>query len=72
MRKGQFTVLTFLEVVLTLILFGVMYNPIIKPAIDTAIIGADPLVAFALRLLPFTMVLMIVLTMIWYAIPNRS
>lgn len=68
MKKGQFTVVALISVLVVLIFFGALY-PTIKAQIDTLTPTLDPTTATVLNLLPFFIVVAIILGVIFYALP---
>lgn len=70
-KKGQFVIVPLLVSVMTILAFITIY-PIIKTAIDKAVVDMDVYSGTLLQLTPFFILLSIVLTIIYLALPIRE
>lgn len=70
-RKGQFVIVPLLVSVMTILAFIVIY-PIIKTAIDKAVVDMDVYSGTLLQLTPFFILLSIILTIVYLALPIRE
>jgi len=67
-NKGQFTIIALLSTVMVIFAFVALY-PVISDAIDSIATDMDAYSATLLKLTPFFIVLTIILTIIYVALP---
>jgi len=77
-QKGQITLVNFLAIFVTFILYMILV-PVLTPMIETLVVQLSgtpnevtPAIIMLLRLMPFVLLLAIVLTTFNYAIPRRE
>jgi uncharacterized BrkB/YihY/UPF0761 family membrane protein len=69
--KGQYLIVSLIVTMMVIFAFVVLY-PILKSAIASAVTGMDVYTATLLQLTPFFILLSIVLTIIFAALPVRE
>lgn len=69
--KGQFLVVSLITTIMVLFAFMAIY-PVLKARIDSAVIGMDVYAATLLQLSPFFILLSLILTVIFAALPVRE
>jgi len=67
---GQYTIVSLVYTFVLIILYSKLY-PVIKTYIDDVSPSMSPLDASVLALVPFFLLLVIVLSALWYVIPRR-
>ena len=71
--KGQFTIVALLMVVITLVVFVYVYPPIWTNIITPALANiSDATVVAMINVSPFLFVVAILVSIIWYIVPQRS
>ena len=69
--KGQFTIITLIMTVLTLIVYAQLY-PVMKSIIEDALPEMDEITALLISLSPFFLLVFILVAGLWYTIPRRE
>ncbi len=69
--RGQFTLITLMGIVLTIIVFLAIY-PVVDAAIDDHISEYDTTTQLVLQLLPLLIVCMILFSGFYYMMPQRQ
>lgn len=67
--KGQFTIISLVMVLVMLIVYSQLY-PVMEPFITDLIGHSDPATATLISLLPFFIALAIIMSVIWYIVPQ--
>jgi hypothetical protein len=70
-NKGQYLVVSLLATLMTIFAFVAVY-PIMKAAIDAAVLGMDVYSATMLELAPFFVLLSIILTIVFASLPMKN
>lgn len=68
--KGQFTIVSLVMVLVMLIVYSQLY-PIVEYYINQLIGYSDPATATLISLLPFFIALAIIMSVLWYIVPQR-
>jgi uncharacterized membrane protein (DUF485 family) len=68
--KAQFTLVSLIMVLVMLIVYSQLY-PVIKPYIDTLVGESDDATAVIIGLVPFFIAVAIVMSVLYYIIPQR-
>jgi len=71
MKRGQFTIVALVAVLITLIVYGALY-PLIAAQIALLIPQVDGTTGMVLNLIPFFIAVAIVLTVVFYALPQQQ
>lgn len=69
--KAQFTIISLVMVFIMIIVYSQLY-PTIESFLTPLIADSDPATATLLSLLPFFIVLAIILSVLWYVVPQRG
>lgn len=69
--SGQFTIVSLVMVLVMLIVYSQLY-PTIEGYINVLIGESDPATATLLSLLPFFIAIAIIMSVIWYIVPQRN
>lgn len=69
--EAQFTIISLVMVFVMIIVYSQLY-PTIETFLTPLIAGSDPATATLLSLLPFFIVLAIILSVLWYVVPQRG
>lgn len=69
--KGQFLVVSLITTIMVLFAFMAIY-PVLKARIDASVVGMDVYAATLLQLSPFFILLSLILTIIFAALPVRE
>jgi len=69
--KGQFTIVTLIGVVVTLIVYSVLY-PVLNDFLQQVIPISSPEEQLLLKIIPFMILLMIILSAMYYIAPYRT
>lgn len=69
--KGQFTIISLVMVLVMLIVYSQLY-PVMEPFIQDLINNSDPATATLIGLIPFFIALAIIMSVLWYIIPQRG
>ncbi len=68
---AQFTIISLVMVFIMIIVYSQLY-PTIESFLTPLIASSDPATATLLSLLPFFIVLAIILSVLWYVVPQRG
>lgn len=68
--KGQFTIISLVMVLIMIIVYSQLY-PILEPFLNELINNSDPATATLVGLIPFFIALAIIMSILWYIIPQR-
>jgi hypothetical protein len=69
--KGQFTIISLIMVFVMLVIYSQIY-PILKPYVDDLVSEADEATAVIVALIPFFIAVAIVMSVLYYIIPQRT
>lgn len=69
--KAQFTIISLVMVLIMIIVYSQLY-PIIEPFLKSLMNNSDPATATIIGLIPFFIALAIVMSVLWYVIPQRG
>lgn len=69
--SGQFTIVSLVMTLVMLVVYSQLY-PTIEGYIQTLIGESDPATATLLGLLPFFIAIAIIMSVIWYIVPQRN
>lgn len=67
--KGQFTIVSLVMVLIMLIVYSQLY-PVMEPFITDLIGESDPATATLISLIPFFIALAIIMSVLWYIVPQ--
>jgi uncharacterized BrkB/YihY/UPF0761 family membrane protein len=68
--KAQFTLISLIMVFVMLIIYSQLY-PVMKPYIDSLVGEVDDATAILIGLIPFFIALAIIMSVLYYIIPQR-
>jgi len=69
--RGQFTIISLVMVLVMLVVYSQLY-PTIETYISSLITTSDPATATLISLLPFFIALAIIMSVLWYIVPQRK
>jgi len=69
--RGQFTIISLVMVLVMLVVYSQLY-PTIETYISSLIATSDPATATLISLLPFFIALAIIMSVLWYIVPQRK
>ncbi len=68
---GQFTIVSLVMVLVMLVVYSQLY-PTIEGYITTLVGESDPATATLLSMLPFFIAIAIIMSVLWYIVPQRQ